>query len=195
MPPAYVRLANRDDEQFFRGKHATGQPFSLPPGTDTIVPWETACFLCGDPARRDLSPREPYRTQELHRLSVFYGCSQIGIDEITDYFPKLVVLDAEGEEVPMIMHDPKGLRAPYAGDAPTSGHEIDALRAQVAEMAKNQTMLMTLLDQREQAEMAAKMSPGGEARDGSPSGGQPVSELPGPDDEVTFDSPRRVKSR
>ena len=187
MPPAFVRLVNRLPEQFFRGKYHTGHPLAIPPSSEVIVPWDTACFLCGDPYLLDVSPREAYRSQQLMRLQVYYGCTDVDIEDVADRFPQLDCLDVDGTPILMIIHDPKGLHAPGAPAQYAGSGEIDMLREQVRAMQHNHDALLALLNSRETAQ-AAQVSPGDEARDGSTTGGQPS-------DDVAEDAPRKVRNR
>lgn len=195
--PEYVTLLNRDPDKIFQAKHVRdGRPFRVKPGGTQVIPWDTACFIAGDPFVRDISPREPWRTQQLQRLKVYYGVSMIGDDTVAEHFPDIEILGEDNEPIPMILHDPLGERIPSREAAdPTQ----DALLARIARMEKDQAYLRELLAQRNGDELPPQ-SPADVARDGASAGDDLLppthATIPEPTTEpVGVDGPDRNRNR
>jgi len=191
MAPAhpFVRIHNNTDE-VRRTKYSDGQPLQIPAHGYMIVPWETACFICGDPYLQDASPRQRDRFAAYSRLKVYYGLAHLNDEDAVAEFPDLTVQTPDNENIPMIMHDPLGEKAPWRDAKSSSNAEVDILRRQIEELAKSQTDLLSLLAAREQVSPA--VSGMGAAGD-NPDPSDPNALVVDDDDEITFDSPRRTR--
>ncbi len=130
----YVKLVNTDDVKFTF--HQNNQRRVIEPHGDTIVPWDLATTLFGDPRAID-DGRNKARTQALKRARGNFNY-ELGIenDETFDARrPHIEVYDAtSGERVYMLIEDPDGDMCGAQILIDTESSEIEMLRRQMAAM-------------------------------------------------------------
>ena len=143
---SFVRVRN-DGDTVFVGKFDL-KPFRFQPGQAHFVPWYAAKQWLGDPHAQDTGALCS-RTLELTRLRTLYG---IYNREITDRFqtweatdgqklgfPRLVVEDATGNVIPMLVDIEYGDDRERPPDNPLDTNAM--LAAMQAQIAKLQAMV------------------------------------------------------
>lgn len=117
--PQFVRLVNVDTRPF--DFHARNAKRVVPVGGETIVPWDLAITLFGDPFSVD-EPRSPERTMALKRCRAVWGYMD-GLESMEEFEARrthVEVWDIETspfQRIHMLIEDPEGmLSAEYAPD-------------------------------------------------------------------------------
>lgn len=120
------------------------QPYTIPAGSETIVPWDAACLWLGDPRLWD-DHREKNRRAEYNRLCVRYGAYSDHAAFLAN-IPSLEVHKIDGGRIPMLVEDPFG-GAVNVWDTENQDTTVEAevayLRAQVQQLLagdKNRTL-------------------------------------------------------
>lgn len=111
------------------------QPYTIPAGSETIVPWDAAALWLGDPRLWDDS-REKHRRAEYNRLCVRYGAYS-DHKKFLENIPSLEVHKIDGGRIKMLVEDPFG-PAVNVWDTENQDSTVEAevayLRAQVSEL-------------------------------------------------------------
>ena len=110
MAEQYAKIRNVGDTIWDYGQ--PGNPYTIHPGEELIVPWGTMCVWLGDPDARD-SPKEPVRQNEFTRLSTQYGVgSGLQGDKrgtFDECKPKLEARTVAGDRLVTVCDDKDGL--------------------------------------------------------------------------------------
>lgn len=130
-----VKVVNVGDEPFRDSYNS--QRFTIPPGSETLVPYAAACLWCGDNSKRDIDARRLYRRREYERLCTRYGVYHRGDDVFQERRPRLEVYAPGGERITMLAEDPHGdalTVVPGLGtgtDTAILQQQVDALKAHI----------------------------------------------------------------
>jgi len=125
MATESVRLLNKGQEDF------TGQydrdTYTIPAGSEGIVPWEAACLWLGDPRATDVGVQKN-RLEEYRRLTTKFGVYD-DHSLFDERRPNLEVWRLNGQKVTMLADDPFGPPVDVFG----GGGEVD-LSTQVSQL-------------------------------------------------------------
>lgn len=106
----YAKVRNVGDTIWDDGQ--PGNPYTIRPGEELIVPWGMMCVWLGDPEARD-SQKVPARQEEYTRLATRYGVgSGLQGDKrgtFDECRPKLVASTIDGEPLATVCDDKDGL--------------------------------------------------------------------------------------
>lgn len=102
-----VRLRN-DGDTAFTQKYG-GIKYTIPPGSELIVPFMAMCLWLGHPNAVDLDKKRRFRTQEFQRLCVKWGVYEHH-ELVGEKFPKVSAWDVvnPGNEFITVVKDPDG---------------------------------------------------------------------------------------
>lgn len=146
--PQFVRIVNTDDRPF--DYHYRNQKHVVSPRADTVVPWDCACSLFGDPAIVD-TPRNKDRTRVYKQVRGLYNYED-GTERVEDWEarrPHIEVYDLDtNERIYMVIDDPKGLMSnPDLGAK--SSTDVEFLTRQIQQLT-SLVMSMQAQDQARQ---------------------------------------------
>lgn len=145
MPPQFVKIANADVRPF--DFHHRNIKRIVKPGADTIVPWDLAVTLLGDPFLVD-EPRNPARTLGLKHARSVWGYMD-GMETMEEFDARrlhLEVWDIEtspNQRIHMLVEDPDGM---MTGDYAPDNGEQDQMSMLMQRMAVMQQMIDRLIN-------------------------------------------------
>ena len=145
-----------------------GTTWVVKPAQSTFVPLEAAVLAFGDPYLRD-EASNPSRSEEYRRIRIRYGVYS-DLHKIDDYvdekgksvaghFPKVQVFTAEGEELPMLIHDPEGENLTPAGETGLDASQ-DLIMSRLDAIERENTALRDELAKRSFERASAAVSIG-----------------------------------
>jgi hypothetical protein len=189
--PQFVRLVNADNRPF--DYHYRNVKHIISALGDTVVPWDCACSLFGDPTLVN-TPKNPERLRVYKQVRGLYNYED-GIDtaESWDYRrPHIEVYDLEtGERIYMILEDPEGLQG-NPDMAAKSSNDVEYLTRQIAQLS---AVVMQLQTQQQAAHQVQGQThvPSVDTPDADAEATS-YTFLPVPDDDApaTVDAPRSV---
>jgi len=137
--PQFVRLVNTDDRPF--DFHHNNIKKIVPGGGDTIVPWDIACTLFGNPTLVDTT-RDPARALSLKQArGNFNYMLGMETDESFDARrPHVEVWDVEQspmQRIYMLIEDPEGTRENVGLTSLQGKSDIEILQNQVAVLTQH----------------------------------------------------------
>jgi hypothetical protein len=134
----FVKIKNVGTEVW--DDNQKGNPYTIQPGSEFVVPWGTMCVWLGDPEARDAG-KNPVRQEEVTRITLRYGCqSGLAGDNRAnweDAIPKLEAYTLDGERLITVCDDPVGTAQPAAAPLLTPGEtaqKIAALEQMIANL-------------------------------------------------------------
>lgn len=131
--PQFVRLTNRDSKPF--SFMLNNEKRVIAPDADTMVPWNVACSLFGNPGVLDVHPQNA-RAALYKKVCGFHGFQNgfMNEEDWEQIRPKIEVYDVEtNERIFMVIEDPDGMNRPDFGPAAASNvNELASLQSQVA---------------------------------------------------------------
>lgn len=137
--PMFVRLVNMDAKPF--DFHHANVKRIVPPGGDTIVPWELAITLFGDPTVVD-TPRAKDRQRSIQQCRSNFGYMDGGetAEAFDERRPHIEVWDIETsppERLHMLIEDPEGLLGnPEALLGGGQGDVMEQMSRQIAALTR-----------------------------------------------------------
>lgn len=150
-----VRLRNDGDTSFVQ-KYG-GVKYTIPPGSELIVPFMAMCLWLGHPNAVDLDKKRRFRTQEFQRLCVKWGVYEHH-ERIDEMFPKVSAWDVvnPGKEFITVVKDPDGKH--LTPDVQTK-FERETLMEQMRQMQNQLAALQAQVNQNDQ-QVAADIAAG-----------------------------------
>jgi hypothetical protein len=190
--PQFVRLVNTDDKPF--DYHYRNVKHIVRPLGDTVVPWDCACSLFGDPSLVN-TPKDPARQRVYKQVRGLYNYED-GVDTAESWEqrrPHIEVYDLEtSERIYMVLEDPEGL-ASNPDLAVKSSNDVEYLTRQIAQLSSVVMQLQAQQQANQRAEGQTHI-PSVDTPDAN-AGVPETFSLPVPDDSdagATVDTPRSV---
>lgn len=172
--PDFVRVVNTMPTKF--QYHSLNVKKIIPPGKETMMPWDLACSLFGDPFTVD-SPRKPDRTDALRRARSNWNY-ELGMETMEAFDARrqhLEVYDMEtSQRLYMLIDDPDGEHTDeYVSPAEDSTDQMVLLQRQVQALT---AQLTVLIDQQVQNPPSLPLGQTSTVSTDGPTAGAPVSQ-------------------